>query len=59
MISAQEAGGALGPMLQAFLRESTGTYAPALLTISALMVAATIVSVGFRPVHADQAPGCG
>jgi len=50
-IVAQAAGGVLGPMLQALLRESTGTYAPALVTIAALMVVATIVSTGLRPVH--------
>ncbi|MBW1806394.1 MAG: hypothetical protein JRJ06_08545, partial [Deltaproteobacteria bacterium] len=50
-IVAQAAGGVLGPMLQALLRESTGTYAPALVTIAALMVVATIVSAGLRPVH--------
>jgi len=49
-IVAQAVGGVLGPMLQALLRESTGTYAPALATIAALMIVATIVSVGFRPL---------
>ena len=49
-IVAQAVGGVLGPMLQALLRESTGTYAPALATIAVLMVVATSVSVGFRPL---------
>ena len=49
-IVAQAVGGVLGPMLQAVLRESTGTYAPALATIVVLMIVATSVSVGFRPL---------
>jgi len=55
MIVAQAAGGILGPMLQAILRESTGTYTPALITIAALMFVATIASVGFRPLHLAKA----
>jgi OFA family oxalate/formate antiporter-like MFS transporter len=54
-IVAQAAGGILGPMLQALLRESTGTYAPALITIAALMLLAAIASAGFRPLHLDRA----
>jgi len=49
-IVAQAVGGVLGPMLQALLRETTGTYAPALAATAALMVVATSVSVGFRPL---------
>jgi OFA family oxalate/formate antiporter-like MFS transporter len=59
MIVAQAAGGALGPMLQAVLRESTGTYAPALIAISAIMIVATVVSVRFRPLHLGQESECG
>ena len=59
MIVAQAVGGILGPMLQALLRECTGTYVPALVTITALMVAGTIVSVGFRPLHPGHVKAVG
>jgi OFA family oxalate/formate antiporter-like MFS transporter len=49
-IVAQAVGGVLGPMFQAFLRESTGTYTPALTTVAVLMIVATGVSVLFRPL---------
>ncbi len=49
MIVAQAAGGVLGPMLQAFLREATGTYAPAMAAIAVLMVVAAGASMTFRP----------
>ena len=55
-IVAQAVGGVLGPMLQALLREWTGTYAPALAAIAALMIVATIVSVGFRPLDLSRKP---
>jgi OFA family oxalate/formate antiporter-like MFS transporter len=54
-IVAQAGGGILGPMLQASLRDSTGTYTTALITIAALMFVATIASVGFRPLHLSKA----
>ena len=43
-IAAQAVGGILGPMLQAFLRESTGTYTQALVTVAVLMAAAAAIS---------------
>ena len=49
-IVAQAVGGVLGPMLQALLRESTGTYTPALAATAALMILAATVSIGFRPL---------
>jgi len=47
-IVSQAAGGVLGPMLQAFLRESSGTYVPALVAFAVLMAAAAVFSAGFR-----------
>ena len=55
-IVAQAVGGVLGPMFQAFLRESTGTYALALANIAVLMVIATSVSVLFRPLVLRREP---
>jgi len=51
IIVAQATGGVLGPMLQALLREATGTYTPALAAIAALMVIAAGVSIVFRPLR--------
>ena len=50
-IVAQAVGGVLGPMLQALLREATGTYTPALAAIAVLMVVAVVVSLVFRPLR--------
>ncbi|MFH1488010.1 MAG: OFA family MFS transporter [Pseudomonadota bacterium] len=50
-ITAQAAGGVLGPMLQAVLYESSGAYTPALFFVAALMFAAALVSTRLRPVR--------
>ena len=53
MIVAQAAGGVVGPMFQAVLRETTGAYAPALFTIATLMLVAAGVSLALRPYRPE------
>ena len=54
MLVAQCAGAGIGPMLLAFLREVTGTYALTLRIIAALMVGGGILSVLLRPPHGER-----
>lgn len=48
MLTAWGCGSALGPMLMAYIRQSTGTYGEALLILSGIMIAAVAVPVFLR-----------
>ncbi|MBU6469372.1 MAG: OFA family MFS transporter [Gammaproteobacteria bacterium] len=49
MLTAWGFGGVLGPMLTAFLRESTGGYAQALHIIAVILLVATLIPLIIRP----------
>ena len=54
MITAWSAGGVLGPILIATIREATGSYAGALYIIAGIMVLSTLVPLIIRPPQAQR-----
>jgi OFA family oxalate/formate antiporter-like MFS transporter len=54
MIVAQCVGAGVGPMLLAFLREATGTYALTLRIIAALMIVGGVLAVLLRPPKGER-----
>ena len=54
MITAWSAGGVLGPILIANIREATGSYAGALYIIAGIMLVSTLVPLIIRPPRAQQ-----
>lgn len=56
MITAWSAGGVLGPILIANIREATGSYAGALDIIAGIMVLSTLVPLIIRPPRSRREP---
>ena len=56
MITAWSAGGVLGPILIANIREATGSYAGALYIIAGIMVLSTLVPLIIRPPRSRREP---
>jgi OFA family oxalate/formate antiporter-like MFS transporter len=54
MLTAWGFGGVVGPMVIAFLRESTGAYTRALLIIAGVMLASAILPLIVRPLQAQE-----
>lgn len=59
MLTAWSAGGILGPILIAYIRQVTGSYSGALYVIAVIMVVSTAIPLIIRPPKRDSEAGVG